>query len=70
MLRRFVVEWHDANHNNKITILLPKLQASSAPIAAFQIFFTKTAAGSVDPSIRVSDTVPNVVENVRKYAEY
>ena len=39
-------------------------------MAAFQILFTKTAAGSVDPSIRVSDTVPNVVENVRKYAEY
>lgn len=39
-------------------------------MAAFQIFFANTAAGSVDPSILVSDTVPSVVENVRRYAEY
>jgi hypothetical protein len=68
--RQILIEWHGAKDNNKITILPLKLQAPSAPIAAFQIFFTKIAAGSDEPSTRVSDTVPNVFENVRKYGEY
>jgi hypothetical protein len=68
--RLILIEWHGAKDNNKITILPLKLQAPSAPIAAFQIFFTKIAAGSDELSTRVSDTVSNMFENVRKYGEY